>query len=822
MLKKVKRKLKKLSPKRWKQKIRRFRAKWRHAKMNSYYIKMLNQAPLDEKAVLLVSKDGTDLGGNIFYLVKELRAGEYEDFKVYLIARGGKIGSLRRMFEYYGITDVQFVKPVGKEYRRLLATAKYLVNDTTFPAWFIKREGQVYLNTWHGTPFKMMGRDVWNRAYAIGNAQRNFFIADYLLYPNDYMREKMMNAYMLNNTWKGTALMEGYPRNSIFFDKERREQLRAEMGFEGKKIIVYMPTWRGVMTNKKTDIQMEAAKCYFHILDRELHDDEIFFVKFHLFTASKFNFSKFKHILPFPKEYDTYDMLNTADVMVTDYSSVFYDYANAADGKIVLFTYDREEYLDERGLYVPIDSLPFPKVNHVQELVQEIRSPKQYDDTEFRRTYCKYDNRDAADRILRHILRGENCCATEQAHPNGKENVMVYCSNLGRNGITTSLLNIINMVDKDKANYYFTFPQAVFSKTPERLDMVPRSVDLLPMSGEITEKTLSETLAFKLYFKCNLETKWIARKMKELFTREYQKRFGLVQIDKLIHFTGYSPYLTMLFLQSPAKKAIFVHSDIYDEVKEKGNQHMRTLQHAYREYEKVVAVSQTAKLSMQKIENREDGVEIIENAHFYQGVLEKAKKEFAVDAETRITIPVEDFQQILQDKSLRKFITIGRFSVEKDHCKLIDAFAQYAQKHSDVVLIIIGGYGPLYRKTVSYAAEQECADRIIIVKAISNPFTILRECDLFLLSSNRDALGLVILEADTLGIPAISTDIPGPGDFMRRYNGYLVENSAAGLLAGMEAFDRGEVKPLNISFEEYNSDIVYRFEHLFDEKCKEA
>ena len=49
-----------------------------------------------------------------------------------------------------------------------------------------------------------------------------------------------------------------------------------------------------------------------------------------------------------------------------------------------------------------------------------------------------------------------------------------------------------------------------------------------------------------------------------------------------------------------------------------------------------------------------------------------------------------------------------------------------------------------------------------------------------------------------------------------------MENSAAGLLAGMEAFDRGEVKPLNISFEEYNSDIVYRFEHLFDEKCKEA
>ena len=66
----------------------------------------------------------------------------------------------------------------------------------------------------------MMGRDVWNRAYAIGNVQHNFQIADYLLYPNDYMKEKMMGAYMLHNTFKGKALLEGYPRNSVFFSQE--------------------------------------------------------------------------------------------------------------------------------------------------------------------------------------------------------------------------------------------------------------------------------------------------------------------------------------------------------------------------------------------------------------------------------------------------------------------------------------------------------------------------------------------------------------------------------------------------------------------------
>ena len=189
--------------------------------------------------------------------------------------------------------------------------------------------------------------------------------------------------------------------------------------------------------------------------------------------------------------------------------------------------------------------------------------------------------------------------------------------------------------------------------------------------------------------------------------------------------------------------------------------------------------------------------------------------------ETKITMPVEEFETLLTNKAYKKFITIGRFSEEKGHKKLIDAFATFAKTHEDVILIIIGGYGVLYRETVEYAAATECADRIVIVRAISNPFTILRECDLFLLPSNREPLGLVLLEADTLGVPIVATDIPGSGDFLRRYQGYLVENSAEGLVSGMEAFMRGEVKPLGISFDEYNKKIMDDFEHLFDDSVTE-
>ena len=64
-------------------------------------------------------------------------------------------------------------------------------------------------------------------------------------------------------------------------------------------------------------------------------------------------------------------------------------------------------------------------------------------------------------------------------------------------------------------------------------------------------------------------------------------------------------------------------------------------------------------------------------------------------------------------------------------------------------------------------------------------------------------------------MPIVATDIPGSGDFMRDYHGYLVENSEKGLLLGMEAFMRGEVKPLEISFEDYNQTIMENFGNLF-------
>ena len=126
--------------------------------------------------------------------------------------------------------------------------------------------------------------------------------------------------------------------------------------------------------------------------------------------------------------------------------------------------------------------------------------------------------------------------------------------------------------------------------------------------------------------------------------------------------------------------------------------------------------------------------------------------------------------------------------------------------------------GNIYSQTVAFAAATDCAKDIILIRAVSNPFPILKKCDLFLLPSDREPLGLVLLEADTLKVPVIATDIPGSGDFVRKHGGCLVKNSEDGLVEGMEDFLAGKVKAMNISFDQYNAAIVDRFEHMLVER----
>ena len=340
------RSIKKINYKNLKQTDREVRAKIKKGLFRKKkYIWYREHCPLEEKAILLESQHGGVVGGNIFAIMKELcQNPEYEEYTIYLACFESRLEGRYASLKHHGLDGrVNVVSTARNEYFKVLATAKYLINDNTFTNVFIKREGQVYLNTWHGTPLKTLGKKIKQDYAAIGNAQHNFYVADYLLYPNEFTMQHMLEDYMVENLGSATVFLTGYPRNEVFLSQGRREEIRKECGMEQMEVYAYLPTWRGVI-GKVTSAQQNARLLeYLRELDGKLAEHQRVYVKLHPISVKAIDLSEFHKILPFPaEEYETYEFLNAVDGLITDYSSVFFDYAVTRQ-KIILFTYDKEE-----------------------------------------------------------------------------------------------------------------------------------------------------------------------------------------------------------------------------------------------------------------------------------------------------------------------------------------------------------------------------------------------------------------------------------------------------------------------------------------------
>ncbi len=777
----------------------------------SLYYGIYQKSKINPKKVFIESRSGADLAGNILYITKELHDNpEYSHLKLCISAKDFKKDDVKAILKHYNIKKIKLVRAESITYYKHLSKSKYLVNDTSFPRRFIKKDGQVILNTWHGTPLKNMGRHVENEVYNMGNVMRNLVFSDYLVFPNEYMKEKMVSAYMLENLSKTTILNEGYPRNSVFFNTERRTELRKQFDVDNKEIIVYMPTWRGQVNSFDVDRVLYETEQFLKEMDNRLSDNQLLYVKYHPLMKLEFSDEEYKHIKAFPSGYEYYEILNMADTLITDYSSVFYDFANSRQ-KIILYTYDKEEYFRTRGVYESLDVYPFPQATTVDELIEAINTPKDYDDSEFIKKYCTYDNPDAAKKICQRVFLDKKVCNEEKLVPNGKKNVLIYAGNLDKNGITTALLSVLDNIDLNKYNYYISFRETNLRADPMRTSVLPEGVDVIPISADMTFdfKTAHAYNAFSKNGKGKHK-----KKLTEAFKREIKRHFYGIKFDHVIQYNGYENIIIGLMTAFDARKTIFVHNDMVQEIETRNNQNVHILNWAYNVCDNVVAVSEDIVAPTEQISGRRDNIKVISNFHNHEGVVLKGDMPIEFQKDTEIFCPHPDGVNHILNSNGIKFITIGRFSPEKGHFRLIDAFEAFHRDYPEAKLIIIGGLGALYNKTIQKARMTDCWENIALIKSVQNPMPILKKCDLFILSSIYEGLGLVMLEADSLGVPVFSTDVHGPSNFLKQYGGYLVDDSTEGILQGMYDYAEGKIKTLNIDYEKRNAQIREEFEKL--------
>lgn len=781
------------------------------------YIKYVKKLSLEDHVILLESQQSKEYGGNMYYIAKELNDNsEYADFKIFLSVTKGKVEKARAFYALKGLSRIQIIESNTKRYYRLMASAKFLMSDNTFLPFFIKKEGQIYFNTWHGTPLKTLGKKIHNDMHDIGNTQKNFVAADYLLYPNEYTKDHMLEDYMLKNLCHNRFLIDGYPRNTAFFNDKLKESIRKKYQLENKQVIAYMPTWRGTLTKKNNAIMEANIQYILEEFEDNLRDNQVVYVNLHPIESASVDFSSYQKVKPFPDDYETYEFLNIADVLVTDYSSVFFDFLNTGK-KIILYTYDKLDYLSSRGVYRKLESFPFPIVESMSGVISEINTPKSYDDQELRLEFCKYDDMNATARLCQRVILDRNMGIQEGLiEDNQKENVFIFAGRLANNGITSSLKNLVNHIDKTKRNYYLLVSTRDVKKNLDILEEFSQQINYYAFKG-MMNLTITQKIKLILYKLNIIKTDRHIKHMKEAYRYELKRMFAGARVDTLIQFSGYGNQRINLFSCFDGNKIIYVHANMLEEINLRKNQRRDVLHYAYNAYDKVAVVTEDIIDSTYQISKRKDNIFVCHNVIDYETIQKKSNEKLEISEVTAVYPKQSDLYQKLSEEKTTKIVNVGRFSPEKGQMRLLDAFAKIHQTDPDTVLIIIGGssYGNYYSQIIKHIEQLQLTDSVVLVKNLPNPFPLIKCCDFFILSSFAEGFGLVVAEADVLGLPVVSVDISGPRNFMKKYKGYLVEDSTDGIVQGMMRGLHHQIQPMNIDFRQYNQEAVQEFDRLF-------
>jgi CDP-glycerol glycerophosphotransferase (TagB/SpsB family)/glycosyltransferase involved in cell wall biosynthesis len=741
--------------------------------------------------------------------------------------------------EFAGDPRVSFVRYGSVAYYRALATSQYLVNNATFPPDFGKRPGQVYLNTWHGTPLKRMGYDIQDGALATANIVRNFVGADYLLAANAFMADQMYEtAYKLKGIYRGTIVEEGYPRiDRQFLTETQRQSTRARLAEAGiplgdRKIILYAPTWKGETFGDPTD---DIDELLAHVAEVEKRIDTSRYAVLLKTHQSVHKLAKHRPELKrmlVPNELPTNVVLGVTDQLVTDYSSIFFDFLRTGR-PILFFTPDLADYAGTRGLYFGPDEWPGPVLSSAPELGETLARIAEGGDAlpeesrerylSMQRRFTPHEDGQAAERIVDIVFRGvrDGYRLRTRLADDGRESVLLYLGGMRPNGITTSALNLLNNIDHTRFDVSAFFAQSRSAAAIGKQKQINPNVRQFPRIGGMNGAKLRHLARHLEYRRGNTADHKAAPAQNRLWDDEWTRCFGDSRFDYVVDFSGYGPFWAILLQHSPdAQRSIWLHNDLAaDAHREVGGE--KKMLHSltqvftlYGQYDHLVSVSPTLSdingVGLAEYAAPEKFVSAL-NTVDAEHILENARadlRKITLDEETG-TIP-EWAKVIVADDDVTTFVCVGRLSPEKNHARLIRAFAQVHAVHPATRLVIVGA-GPLADELEALVRSLGLGGAVFLTGMQRNPHAVMAHADCFVLSSDYEGQPMVILEALVLGLPIVTVEFASAKNALPAGSGLVVPQSDEGVAEGMEAFLRGDVPASAFDYAAYNRKAVEQF-----------
>lgn len=791
------------------------------------YTKYLKNSPIDEKIILYQSFQGKSMTGNPYAIFKNLIS--QDEFSKYTHVWAMDSDMIIQPF-YEKHPNVIFVEIDSMEYIKYLATAKYLINNTSFPYYFQKNQGQVYINTWHGTPLKTLGTDIKDtKVSAHSNIQRNLLQVDYLVSQNKFTYEKLLNSHDCQSIYNGKILDIGYPRIDLTINHNNNNIKSILSIEEGKKVILYAPTWRG-----KVGTETDTSKILLNDLEHiksKVTDEYIVLLKAHYFTYNYFKENGCEHLCV-PEYVDSNELLSVVDILITDYSSIFFDFL-ATENPVIFYSDDYEDYEKTRGFYIPYETMPGPICRNIDDLIEtivnidDIKVKYNNNYSDFLKTYCYNDDGLSTERLINIVFNNASSNKMIQLDKTDKIKILIHCGSFANNGITISAINLLNELDYEQYDVTLTTSGRNHQCKKVNLDKLNPNVKTIHRIGSLN-KTLWE--GFKHYLIRQLHIKSKAFFPSKLYEREIRRIIGNSEFDIGIDFGGYNILWSLLIAFGPfKKKIIYQHNDMimeYNKVINGKLRHRKNLSvifSLYSLYDTVVSVSKSAmesnKKNLQEYYGKSD-VKYVNNLINYKRILSLKDKGDYLQYHNKNYLVLEkhDNNDILTalkvNTELTNFINIGRFSPEKGQEKLIIAFSQLKEVYKNIKLYIVGE-GILEEELKKLVNTLEISDDIIFTGQINNVFPLINLCDCFVLSSNYEGQGLVLLESLVLDKPTISTDVTGAHSVLENGYGLLVDNSIEGIKEGMKKYlEEGTISSKKFDYKEYNKQALEMFYSL--------
>lgn len=312
------------------------------------------------------------------------------------------------------IEGAKVIRYNGPMYFYYLAKCKYWIINCKLPDHILKKEEQIYLQTWHGTPLKKLAHDIevsedttFYRSKMSSEEMKQTYDVDvakytYMISPNPFCTDVFQSAFHID---KARLIETGYPRNDFLsnYRDEDVKSIKAKYHLPSdKKIILYAPTWRdNCYNNKGYTFTLNAD---FKKWRDMLGDEYIVLFKPHYLIITDFDAQQLDGFLyQVDAHADINELYIISDMLITDYSSVFFDYAILAR-PILFYMYDIDSYAkDLRGFYFDLEeTLPGPIYQQEDELLEHIKAAS-IDETRLQRFVHKFniwEDGNASQRVL--------------------------------------------------------------------------------------------------------------------------------------------------------------------------------------------------------------------------------------------------------------------------------------------------------------------------------------------------------------------------------------------------------------------------------------